>query len=79
VLSDRINKALDYRCRFSLKGDYPILSVSRKIGLKCPASVFLRKGMVELRFYISVADESNRDLRILLENLQGKETLMVYG
>jgi hypothetical protein len=73
VLSDRINKALDYRCRFSLKGDYPILSVSRKIGLKCPASVFLRKGMVELRFYISVADESNRDLRILLETSKARK------
>lgn len=73
MLADRINRALDYRCRFSLKGDYPILAVSKKIGLKCPASVFLRKGMVELRFYLPVADESNRDLRILLETSKARK------
>ena len=78
MLSERIDRALDYQCSFSLNGSYPILSVAKKIGLKCLASIFLRKKRVELRFYLPFVDENNREIRILLETSKARKVAGVW-
>lgn len=73
MLLDKMGKTLDFQCHIVLRNHYPIFLLSEKIGLTCSASVFLRKEHVELRFYISSADENNRDMRIMLETSKARK------
>lgn len=73
MLLDKIGDVLDFQCRIILKNHYQVFTLSEKIGFTCSASMFIRKDIVELRFYIASADENNRDMRILLETSKARK------
>jgi hypothetical protein len=73
MLLDKIGNVLDFQCHIILRNHYQVLMLSEKIGFTCSASMFIRKDLVELRFYIASADENNREMRILLETSRARK------
>lgn len=78
MLLDKVGNLLDFQCHIILRDHYQVLLLSEKIGFTCSASMFIRKDVVEVRFYIASADESNRDMRILLETSKARKVEGVW-